>query len=97
VAQQLSTRGAVVSVYDPVAADTARRAFPTLRYCSSLKEAATGAQVLLHLTEWDEFRDLDPQSIDDVVAARYVLDGRNTLDPERWRAAGWTYQGFGRA
>jgi len=96
VASKLAQRGAVVSVFDPVARENARRAAPSLRYPQSLRETAEGAHVVLHLTEWEEFRRLEPRTLDDVVASRWMLDGRNALDPELWRSAGWTYQGLGR-
>ena len=96
VAAQLQLQGAMVSVYDPVAQANAAQAFPALHYSASAVEAAEGAHVVLHLTEWDEFRDLDPRSLHGVVARKYILDGRNALDAERWRREGWTYRGLGR-
>ena len=96
VAAQLQLQGATVSVYDPAARTNAERAFPSLHYSGSAVQAAEGADVVMHLTEWEEFRELDPASLNDVVARRYVLDGRNALDPDRWRRAGWTYRGLGR-
>jgi UDPglucose 6-dehydrogenase len=55
-----------------------------------------GADVTLVLTEWEEFRKLDPAEIDAVVRHRRVIDGRNCLDRARWSEAGWTYRGVGR-
>ena len=52
---------------------------------------------MLHLTEWQEFRDLHPGVLGEVVRRRYILDGRNALDPARWRREGWTYRGLGRS
>ena len=54
------------------------------------------AVIVLHLTEWREFRDLDPASLSAVVAQRHIVDGRNALDAARWRDAGWTYRALGR-
>jgi UDPglucose 6-dehydrogenase len=96
VAGQLHLKGAGVVVYDPQAMDNARRIFPTLAYADSVLDACRGAHVVLHLTEWPEFRDLDPAVVGDVVANRVLLDGRNFLDDGAWRAAGWTYRGLGR-
>ena len=96
VAGQLQLMGAQVSVYDPKAMDNARRMFPTLTYADSVVDAAKAADVVLHLTEWREFRDLDPTSLGEVVSEKYVVDARNALDREAWRAAGWTYRGLGR-
>ncbi|GAA2451772.1 UDP-glucose/GDP-mannose dehydrogenase family protein [Streptomyces glaucus] len=96
VAGQIHLQGGQVTVYDPKGMDNARRVFPTLGYAGSALEAVRGADVVLHLTEWREFRELDPEALGEVVAARVVLDGRNALDPERWRRAGWTYRAMGR-
>jgi UDPglucose 6-dehydrogenase len=51
---------------------------------------------VLHLTEWREFRELDPADLGDVVTTRHILDGRNTLDPAVWRKADWIYRALGR-
>jgi len=96
VAGRLQLQGAHVAVYDPRATDNARRIFPTLEYASSAYEACRGAHVVLHLTEWPEFREIDPSDLATVVAQPNVVDGRNCLDAEAWRAAGWTYRGLGR-
>ncbi|MGF1429683.1 UDP-glucose dehydrogenase family protein [Kitasatospora sp. LaBMicrA B282] len=96
VAAQIQLQGAQVTVYDPKAMDNARKMFPSLSYAASALEAATGAHVVLHLTEWLEFRELDPAAVGAVVAERRLLDGRNVLDADRWRAAGWTYRAMGR-
>ncbi|MFN8192836.1 MAG: UDP-glucose/GDP-mannose dehydrogenase family protein [Nocardioidaceae bacterium] len=96
IAGQLHLRGARVAVYDPQATETARRTFPTLDYASSAIEAATGADLVLHLTEWREFREVDLGAVSAVVRRRVLLDGRNVLDLEAWRAAGWTARGIGR-
>jgi UDPglucose 6-dehydrogenase len=63
---------------------------------SSALEAARGADVLLLLTEWSEFREMDPRKLAEVVAFPRIVDGRNSLDPAAWRAAGWTYRALGR-
>ncbi|WP_026058577.1 UDP-glucose dehydrogenase family protein [Streptomyces sp. SS] len=96
VAGQIHLQGGQVTVYDPKGMENARRVFPTLGYADSALEAVRGADVVLHLTEWREFRELDPAELAKVVASRVVLDGRNALDGERWRAAGWTYRAMGR-
>jgi UDPglucose 6-dehydrogenase len=96
VAGRLQLQGAHVAVYDPRATENARRIFPTLEYAASVYEACRGAHIVLHLTEWPEFREIDPEQVGAVVAARNVVDGRNCLDADAWRAAGWTYRGLGR-
>ncbi|MEU8990146.1 UDP-glucose/GDP-mannose dehydrogenase family protein [Streptomyces sp. NPDC048558] len=96
VAGQIHLQGGQVTVYDPKGMDNARRLFPTLGYADTAIDAVRGADVVLHLTEWREFRELDPATLGDVAAARVILDGRNALDPEVWRKAGWSYRAMGR-
>jgi UDPglucose 6-dehydrogenase len=96
VAGRIHLHGAMVSVYDPKANDNARRSFPTLRYADSVMDACRDAHLVLHLTAWQEFRELDPVVLGSVVADKLVLDGQNCLDRGAWRAAGWTYRGLGR-
>jgi UDPglucose 6-dehydrogenase len=93
---QLHLRGAQVRVYDPRANDTARAAFPTLTYAESAIEACRDADLVLHLTEWPEFRAIAPADLDGVVSQRRIFDGRNVLDLDLWRSAGWTVRGLGR-
>ncbi len=96
VALAVQRSGAAVRVYDPKAMDNARRDYPTLAYAEDAVGAARDADVVLHLTEWDEFRRMDPAALGEVVRHRRIVDGRNVLDPEQWRAAGWTYRALGR-
>jgi UDPglucose 6-dehydrogenase len=96
VAVGVQRAGAAVRLYDPQAMDNARRDFPTLAYAPSAIEAATDADVVLHLTEWSEFRAIDPAVLGAVVRQRRIVDGRNALDPVAWRAQGWTYRALGR-
>ena len=96
VATRIHKAGAQVTVYDPAAMVNARRDYPALTYAASAEEAIDGADVVLHLTEWQEFRELDPVALADRVRQRHIVDGRNALDAERWRAAGWHYRALGR-
>ncbi|MEU8804701.1 UDP-glucose/GDP-mannose dehydrogenase family protein [Spirillospora sp. NPDC048819] len=96
VAASIRAQGAKVTVYDPQAMRNARRAQPSLEYGDSAMSAARDAHVVLLLTEWAEFRDMDPSALAEVVAERNIVDGRNALDPEQWRAAGWNYRALGR-
>ncbi|MGN6474461.1 MAG: UDP-glucose dehydrogenase family protein [Mycobacteriales bacterium] len=96
VATRLHTAGAEVAVYDPAAMDNARIRYPDLTYVASTREAVEGAHLVLLLTEWLEFREADPTTLAAVVATPNIVDGRNALDPDRWRAAGWTYRALGR-
>ncbi|THJ69252.1 UDP-glucose dehydrogenase family protein [Candidatus Frankia alpina] len=96
VAETLRRAGAHVSVYDPAAVVNARACYPNLRFTDSVVSAVAGAEVVLLLTEWHEFRELDPAVLRPHVARPVVIDGRGALDPGRWRAAGWTYRALGR-
>ena len=96
VAATIHGLGATVTVYDPAAVSHARRAHPELGYAGSAIEAVADADVTLLLTEWQEFRDADPEELGKAVAQRNIVDGRNVLDAGRWRAASWTYRALGR-
>ncbi|MGQ0844489.1 MAG: UDP-glucose dehydrogenase family protein [Sporichthyaceae bacterium] len=96
VAGEIHLQGGLVSVYDPKAMENARERFPTLTYAPTALAACAGADLVLHLTEWAEFRALDPAMLAGVVGRPWVLDARNCLDADAYRSAGWTYRGFGR-
>jgi UDPglucose 6-dehydrogenase len=97
VAGQLHLRGAGVRVFDPRANDTASRVFPTLEYADSAVDACRDADLVLHLTEWPEFREVTPADLEGVVRRRRLFDGRNVLDVDAWRSAGWTVRAVGRS
>lgn len=96
IAAQLQLQGAVVTVSDPEALKNAARRFPELHYEKSTEVALRGADAILLLTEWQEYRDLDPYEAAALVSATRILDGRNALNSNKWRAAGWTFRGLGR-
>ncbi|GAA0927254.1 UDP-glucose/GDP-mannose dehydrogenase family protein [Nonomuraea longicatena] len=96
VAVTISQQGGRVTVYDPIALDNARKAHPQLAYGESALEALRGAHVVLLLTEWQEFVELDPEVAGAAVAQRRIVDGRNALDASAWRTAGWHYRALGR-
>ncbi|MFI9720687.1 UDP-glucose dehydrogenase family protein [Streptomyces sp. NPDC052396] len=96
VAGQIHLQGGQVTVYDPKGMGNAREVFPTLAYAPTALDACRGAHVVLHLTEWAEFRALDPAALGAVVAERRILDGRNALDAAAWRGAGWSFRAMGR-
>ncbi|MFM8773080.1 MAG: UDP-glucose dehydrogenase family protein [Actinomycetota bacterium] len=96
VAQALHNAGARVVVHDPRAVDNARALFPELEYAASAVEATEGADVLLLLTEWRDYVDIDPSVIRPLMSTPTVIDARNALDFDRWRSAGWTYRALGR-
>jgi UDPglucose 6-dehydrogenase len=96
VARLLQQGGAQVVVTDPQAADNARKASPELTVVDTVAEASAAADVVVLLTEWEEYRRLDPAVLATSVNNRTVVDARNALDRDRWRAAGWTYRALGR-
>jgi UDPglucose 6-dehydrogenase len=95
VAARLRLDGADVTVYDPEALDNARKAFPLLGYAMSAEEALRGADLVLHLTEWPQFREIDPERAASLVARPWIVDGRGALDGDRWSAAGWHFRALG--
>ncbi|KPM52823.1 UDP-glucose 6-dehydrogenase [Frankia sp. CcI49] len=96
VADTLRRSGARVTVYDPAAMVNAARKFPDLRYAAGVSEAVADADIVLHLTEWADFREIEPSLLTSLVRRPVIIDGRNTLDPQRWRDAGWIYHALGR-
>lgn len=96
IAAQLSAAGAQVVVHDPKAIENARKRFPNLSYTESIEDCVTGADLILHLTEWKQYRELDPVAIKTLTKGVMVIDGRNALDRELWRAAGWKFHALGR-
>ncbi|QAV70001.1 UDP-glucose/GDP-mannose dehydrogenase family protein [Salinibacterium sp. UTAS2018] len=96
VAARLAELGGRVRATDPQAIETSRRIRPGLDYVETALEAAQDADVVLVLTEWREYRQIDPAALASVVAVRAILDGRNCLDPVKWREAGWGYRALGR-
>ncbi len=97
VASAIHAEGAVVRVCDPEALDNARQACPDLEYADSMSKACEDADLVLHLTEWREYREADPAALAGVVRARKILDARNLLPVARWEDAGWTVRTMGAA
>jgi UDPglucose 6-dehydrogenase len=96
VCGRLAADGAAVTAHDPVATANAARLLPGIRYAESAMEAAAGADVVLHLTEWNEYRLIDPHVLGTVVARRNIVDARCVLDQQSWRSAGWSIRTLGR-
>lgn len=96
VARLCRALGARVTVHDPVGIDNAMREHPQLRYEQDVQRAARDADVVLHLTDWAEYRELDPVALGRTVRSKRIVDARHGLDPEVWSRAGWSYRAWGR-
>jgi len=96
IAVQLRGLGANVVACDPHGIENARKRHPQLDYVTNSKDALHGADLVILVTEWDEFKALDPAEVLKLTAGNLIIDGRNALDPSEWRAAGWTYKSMGR-
>jgi UDPglucose 6-dehydrogenase len=96
VCARLAAEKAIVSAHDPVAMPNAASKQPDLIYARSVSEAAAGADVVLHLTEWADYRAIDPAALAQVVARRVIIDARCCLDAGLWSEAGWSVRVLGR-
>jgi UDPglucose 6-dehydrogenase len=96
IAAQLQAAGAIVVVHDPQGIEPARKRFPNLQYQEVVTDALKDADLILHLTEWKEYRQLDPAAIASLVKSKIIIDGRNMLDRTMWRNAGWKFHALGR-
>lgn len=97
IAAQIAAAGATVTIHDPKAIAPARKRFPALGFSEDIEGALEGADLVLHLTEWKIYRELDPAKMAKLVANPIMIDGRNALDREAWIAAGWKFRALGRA
>jgi UDPglucose 6-dehydrogenase len=97
IAAQIAAAGATVTIHDPKAIAPARKRFPALGFSEDIEGALEGADLVLHLTEWKVYRELDPAKMAKLVANPIMIDGRNALDREAWIAAGWKFRALGRA
>ncbi len=96
IAEQLHEQGAVVRGYDPVAMDVAKRIMPFLEMCDDPYVLARGADALIVMTPWNEFKHLDMQAVKDAMHTAVMIDARNLYEPAEMRALGFTYRGVGR-
>lgn len=96
IAVQLHAAGANVLIHDPKGIEPARKRFPNLNFSETITECVKDADLILHLTEWKEYRALDPSIIGQLVKNKMIIDGRNALDRELWRSAGWKFHALGR-
>jgi UDPglucose 6-dehydrogenase len=97
IAVQLNQAGASVRVHDPKAIEPARARFAQLDFSESIEGCIAGADVILHLTEWKIYREINPSAIKNQVKQAIIIDGRNALDRDLWVKAGWKFRALGRA
>ena len=97
ISAQIQAAGATVTVHDPKAISNAQKRFPALNYSDSIEECVKEADLVLHLTEWKLYREIDPVQLHSLVAQPIMIDGRNALDRDKWRAAGWKFRALGRS
>ena len=95
LASRLLAEGAEVRTWDPVA--DASRLLQGVTFCDSVLDAVTGADAAVIVTEWDELKTLASEEVRGAMRRPLILDGRNLLDPEQARSAGFDYEGIGRA
>ena len=96
ISVQLHAAGAQVVVHDPQGIEPARKRFPNLKYAEVIEDAIKDTDLILHLTEWKEYRQIDPVAISSLVKSKIIIDGRNMLDRTLWRNAGWKFHALGR-
>jgi UDPglucose 6-dehydrogenase len=96
IAKVLLAAGAEVRAFDPAAIERARLLVPDIEYMKDAYEVAAGADALVLVTEWNEFRHLDLPRIKQLMRKPVMIDGRNIYDPEVMRGLGFTYRGVGR-
>jgi UDPglucose 6-dehydrogenase len=97
IAAQIQAAGAQVTVHDPKAISNAQKRFPALNFAENIETTLKDAELVLHLTEWKIYRELDPVKMKSLVKNAIMIDGRNALDRDAWRSAGWRFRALGRA
>jgi UDPglucose 6-dehydrogenase len=96
ISAQIQAAGAHVTVHDPKAISNAQKRFPGLTFAEDINSTLKDAEIVLHLTEWKIYREIDPAQIKKLVKSAIMIDGRNALDRDLWRAAGWKFRALGR-
>lgn len=97
IAAQIQAAGATVTVHDPKAIANAQKRFPALNFADDVNTTLKDAEIVLHLTEWKIYREIDPVKVKSIVKNPIVIDGRNALDRELWQSAGWKFRALGRS
>ena len=97
IAAQIQAAGAVVTVHDPTAIANAQKRFPALNFADDVNATLKDAEIVLHLTEWKIYREIDPVKVKSLVKNPIIIDGRNALDRDLWQSAGWKFRALGRS
>jgi UDPglucose 6-dehydrogenase len=97
IAAQMQAAGATVTVHDPKAIANAQKRFPALNFADDVNTTLKDAEIVLHLTEWKIYREIDPVKVKSIVKTPIIIDGRNALDRELWQSAGWKFRALGRS
>jgi UDPglucose 6-dehydrogenase len=97
IAAQIQAAGAVVTVHDPKAIANAQKRFPALNFADDVNATLKDSEIVLHLTEWKIYREIDPIKVKSIVKNPIIIDGRNALDRDLWRSAGWKFRALGRS
>ena len=97
IAAQIQAAGAVVTVHDPKAIANAQKRFPALNFADDVNATLKDAEIVLHLTEWKIYREIDPVKVKSIVKNPIIIDGRNALDRDLWQSAGWKFRALGRS
>mgnify|MGYP006146214127 CR=1 FL=1 len=97
IAAQIQAAGAFVTVHDPKAIANAQKRFPALNFADNVNASLKDAEIVLHLTEWKIYREIDPVKVKSIVKNPIIIDGRNALDRDLWQSAGWKFRALGRS
>ena len=97
IAAQIQAAGAVVTVHDPKAIANAQKRFPALNFADDVNATLKDAEIVLHLTEWKIYQEIDPVKVKSIVKNPIIIDGRNALDRDLWQSAGWKFRALGRS
>ncbi len=97
ISVQIQAAGATVVIHDPKAMKNAEKRFPVLNFANSIEDCLKDADIVLHLTEWKIYREINPVAVKSLVKNAVIIDGRNSLDREAWQAAGWKFRALGRS
>ncbi len=97
ISVQIQAAGATVVIHDPKAMKNAEKRFPVLNFANSIEDCLKDADIVLHLTEWKIYREINPVAVKSLVKNAIIIDGRNSLDRDAWQAAGWKFRALGRS